>query len=723
MEMSGDEKEFTAESQHDRWRKYGANVVLSSVIVILLAGMITWLAQAHDLRLDTTVGGTQSLRPQSVDFIKNLKQPVRIVALYPKLKSDTGDQDFYQPVADLLNEYATKGKNITTEVLDPDTQKDDFDKLVAEVTNKYGGEVKGYKQVLADLPDQTKKVDDFATQEAAKFRALPLGEIQDQQLQQNLYAAYLTLVLAHQQLGSMKTAVDSDLDQQVPSYKDAVDDTKATYTTISRLFQQFSEVLGTFKANRALGKVMQDYAPGAIVRADNAKKVADAVLDKISHLGALKELDEFRTQLKSKSVIVMTDGGYKILSFDQIWKVPESSRFAATATDVQPKLSFAGEQQITAAIASLTGGPRPMVVFVRPGGPPLATMGMQGQAPMFAAVAQRLKDDNFDVQEKDASGQAAMQQEMPMSEPTDEQMKSAIWVVVRPPWEQPSEQPLPLDQMLSEHLKSGGSAMVLLFPMKDPMDSALEPMGIRARADFVIVHEALPAPERRSNDLVEAALQANQFVLKLNQYGDGPIAKPLQGLDFLTAGSAPIMATPEIPAGVKVSPLLPIPMTPHFWASADAESILSGNQPTVVTFHPSADPDAGRLYGDIDNTPANPLYGAMASDSKNGARLVVVGSSLFASSDLVDLPDNEMLEKHGLNVARLPGNGEFFVDSILWLAHEDSMLAISPHALQMARIEEMSAAALAFWRIGVLTAGLPLAVIVAGLMVYSRRRD
>ena len=84
----------------------------------------------------------------------------------------------------------------------------------------------------------------------------------------------------------------------------------------------------------------------------------------------------------------------------------------------------------------------------------------------------------------------------------------------------------------------------------------------------MIVHEALPPPQRRSNDLVEAALQANQFVFKLNYYGDHPIAKPLNGLDFLTAGSEPIMATAEIPAGVKVTPLLPIPMTPHFWASA-----------------------------------------------------------------------------------------------------------------------------------------------------------
>ncbi len=63
------------------------------------------------------------------------------------------------------------------------------------------------------------------------------------------------------------------------------------------------------------------------------------------------------------------------------------------------------------------------------------------------------------------------------------------------------------------------------------------------------------------------------------------------------------------------------------------------------------------------------------------------------------------------------------MDSIFWLAHMDSMLAISPHALQMARIKPMSAGTVNFIRVGLLTAGLPLIVALAGLLVYVRRRD
>src|SRR5450631_617222 len=88
------------QSQHERWLKYGLNVVISSVIVILLAWALIWLAQSRSRRIDTTTGGTQSLRPQSVNFIQGLKQKVTIIGLYPKLKPESKDQDLRQSVVD-----------------------------------------------------------------------------------------------------------------------------------------------------------------------------------------------------------------------------------------------------------------------------------------------------------------------------------------------------------------------------------------------------------------------------------------------------------------------------------------------------------------------------------------------------------------------------------------------------------------------------------------------
>jgi hypothetical protein len=709
----------TTYSQRERWIKYGANVILSSVLVAALAVVLTIIAQAHTIRVDTTIGSSQSLRPQTLNYIQNdLKSPVRIIGLYPKIKSESHEQDFYQPVADLLNDYATKGHNITVQMIDPDTQKDDFNKLVAEVTNRFGGEVKGYKAVLNALPADSDIMRKFATDEAALYRQLPGDQVQDPNLQQALYIAYPTLLSIPKELTRLSDAVDADVNQQIPSYKEAVEEIRTSFTNLSQAVDLFSGLLDQVKSAQNVPQGIVDYAPAAQARAAAAKKTLTEMLDRIGKLGELKELDDFRDQLRSKSIIVITDSGYKILQFDQVWKIPESSEFGGADSDVQQRLTFAGEQQISAAILALTVS-KPMVVFVRTSGPPITGEMGAGHEATFSAIAQRLRDYNFEVRDKDASGSSAMLG----NDPTDDEMKSAVWVIVRDPQNAMPESEAPINAMLEKHLREGGAAMVMLFPTSDATTGSLRPMGIDVDTDAVIVHEALPATGRRSTDMVDAALQDSQLFYELNNYGDHPIAQPLAGLDFVNAASSPVYIDSQPPAGVTVTPLLPIPQTPHSWAASGAMTVLQQSEGHKLDFNPKADPGGGRMNGDVDNTPDHPLYGAAAAQSANGARVVVVGSYWFASSEPVSLPDIDMLEKHGVTVARLPGNGEFFVNSIFWLSHMEDMLAISPHALQVARIREMSPGALRFWRAGVLTAGLPLAVIVAGLMVYVRRRD
>jgi hypothetical protein len=706
------------ESQKQRWIKYGANVALSSFVLIVIAVLLTWMAQRNPRRIDTTIGGAQSLRPQTLNFIKDLKQKVRIIALYPKLKNDSHEQDYYQPVADLLNDYASKGQNITVELIDPDTDKDRFKKLVEEVTNKYGGEVKGYKAVLDALPAQREMLDKYATAESAKCRDL-INQVQDENLQKELAAEFLTLRLISAKLSDLKDDVDSELAQQVPSYKDAVDETNSTLTFVSQGLQQLSGLFDQLKADASVPKAVKDYLPDAQARTTAADKSVTALLDRVHHLGALKELDEFRDQLKSKSILIMTDGGYKILQPEQLWITPQATRLGIPTSEDQGHLVFVGEEQISMAIASLTMPQKPMVVFVRPAGGPLTGTGMQGEPGPFASVAGRLREYNFDVEEKDASGQSAMQQqEMQTPEPTDEQMKTAIWVVLRFPNDSQMG-PSPINSMLAKHLADGGGAMVMLLPNADSMSDVLAPWGINARTDFMAVHESVANTENRMGDPLDTALQAIPILFLLNHYGNHPLAASLAGLDFLIQMTAPVSVI-QIP-GISASPLLPIPQTPHSWATEDSETkakMLQGQLATKVIYYPTADPDAGRAAPDIDNTASAPLYGAAAAEKSGGGRLVVVGSFYFATNYLIDLKDSEHPD-----VSKLPGNGEFFVDSIFWLAHMDSMLAISPHALEVARVKEMSARSLAFWRVGILTAGLPAAVVVAGILVWFKRRD
>ena len=77
------------ETQKERWVKYGANVLIASVVVVVLAGLIIYLAQLTRRRIDTTQSGVYSLKPQTVNIIKNLDSKVKLVSLYTPLQGAT----------------------------------------------------------------------------------------------------------------------------------------------------------------------------------------------------------------------------------------------------------------------------------------------------------------------------------------------------------------------------------------------------------------------------------------------------------------------------------------------------------------------------------------------------------------------------------------------------------------------------------------------------------
>src|SRR5688500_2962907 len=102
--------EFRAEAQGERWLKYGGNVLLTAVIVLVLGVLIIYLAQRHGPRRDMTSSGMYSLKPATVRLVENLPQKFKIVGLFTKAKgeqerrvadaSDTPEVR-YQQVADL----------------------------------------------------------------------------------------------------------------------------------------------------------------------------------------------------------------------------------------------------------------------------------------------------------------------------------------------------------------------------------------------------------------------------------------------------------------------------------------------------------------------------------------------------------------------------------------------------------------------------------------------
>jgi hypothetical protein len=217
------------------------------------------------------------------------------------------------------------------------------------------------------------------------------------------------------------------------------------------------------------------------------------------------------------------------------------------------------------------------------------------------------------------------------------------------------------------------------------------------------------SPGGPSADMIEEAKRV-PFIFVINDYGDHPLTRPLQSLDMLLLHSVPVK-TSEI-ANHTVTPLLPLPTEPRSWGERSIDQALNGDP---VTFDATTEAPGG---GDI----PGPLFVGAASERKDGGRVVAIGSIQFITNQILQIPDPE-LARRGILVSRFPANAELVANSVFWLARMETMIAISPAAMEVSRIGPMSESTLKAWRVGGLLIGLPGAVIVAGALVYLARRD
>src|SRR5439155_9066237 len=226
------------ESQQQRWLKYGGNVALVVVVVILIAGLLIWCFQTRILsaRVDTTKAGLYSLKPQTVNIIKNNTQPIKIVSLYtpkkegtPGVEKDTDSRneassDQVQAVSDLLQEYRRKGTKIEVEVIDPTVQQTKVDQLIEEVIKNSGAEVKKYKAVVEEYPKVYDQIAKIATEQSKQVQAAlqKTDKIDDPELGQTLILTMATVQGLPPQLKRTKEGVEKKTQQKIPDYRGAV---------------------------------------------------------------------------------------------------------------------------------------------------------------------------------------------------------------------------------------------------------------------------------------------------------------------------------------------------------------------------------------------------------------------------------------------------------------------------------------------------------------------
>ncbi len=707
------------ESQGQRWVKYGSNVVLTVLVVVAIVGILVWFAQRNDRPIDTTTSSAYSLKPQTTNIIDNLGQKVTLVSVFAPTKGQPADGvDRPQVIRDLLEEYRRRGKNIDVKVIDKVSDAAKVEALIDDVKAKYGGQETAYRDYLTkEYPKAYSAINAFVEGELPKLKER-MQKVDNPVSLLNLAVLRSALVDIPDQLQLSKKTIETTLKEPLPNYKDAVDGVKRSMTQIASSFGELVEGFKSIKEDQNLPADLRQYMTASVEGYDATKKLADEQIQKMDKLGSVEKLDELRKSLRTEenkdknakpqdAILVMGEKDMRVLWASQLWQAADK-RNPMNGPNARPR--FAGEQQLTGAILTLTAPKKTTVAFVRAGGPPLA----QPEIPEFreagplAGIAQRMRTNGIEIVEKDASKWDSPSQDpraemMNGPDATDEQLKDAVWVVIQFGRAQPGQGAMSLGPKLSEHLKAGGSAMVMFLPESDGLKEVLGDYGITVRTDAVIVHEKMDLPEGRELEDIERARRMYQPLFILDEYGNHPLTKPLQALDFLIFQSAAIQVSG------KATPLLPIPAEPKAWGETDRLQLRRND----ATFDPNKeDPTKGDV--------GQPVYAGAAAEGEKGSRLVVFGTPQFATDQFLEMTDRS---RDG-RVARFPGNAELFLNSIYWLSKNDAMIAISPAAMEVSRIDPtMSKETLRFWHVGVLMFGLPLFVVLAGVGVYMARRE
>jgi hypothetical protein len=706
----------TVHAQRQRWIKYGGNVLLTCIVATALAVLVTYGAERRRIRIDTTTNGLYSLKPQTLRIIRQVSTPIRLVSLYTSSKPPSSeDQDQSQPavvppdeaaqtVNDLLEEYVNKGHDISLETIDPVTSPSKVDDLIEEVENKYGGEVKQYQDFVKSFKGTIDQITAVADPEVKAVAALPLSENTDADVLNTLRYAFITVEAFPKNLSDLQDALQRPLRQKPPDYKGAADAITEGMTNLSQLLSAVITNFQVLEKRGGLPPEVAKYMTQSLPHYQALAKIVDDTLARGKKLGELK-LDTLRSALRERNtILVMGDKEWRSINFDQVW---QPAARTSGMTDAAPRPRFAGEQQVTSAILALSsGGQKPKVAIVRSGGPPLTqSMSFMGGDVPLADAAARLGLYNFDVVEKDLTGAFAAQGGG--AEPSDDDIKTATWVV----WDFANEQtqysaPTSIAHQIADHLNQGGSAVIITGTRQDALAEALSDWGIEVKADSVVVHERVEQQGGDTSDMLQQVLRLPQ-VFALHDYGNHPLATPLGGLEGLFAYMCPVIIHPT--KGYKVTPLLPVPTSPdapRSWGTVNFDAI---EQNQAITPDPATD------------TPA-PIFAGAAAEKFGGGRLVVLATGKFADNQWLELTA-QAVDPNAPAALLFPGNGELFTNSIFWASRQDTLIDISPAAMDVGRISDINPRQLAFWRVGVLLVGLPGLVLLTGAGVYLKRRD
>lgn len=161
-------RERMGSSEARRVGTYGTSAVLSTVLTIVILGMLGFLATRYHARFDWSEAGVHSLSDQTKKVLGGLERGVDVVAFYPPLEA--------QPVRELLDRYTYASDGFDVQIVDPTARPDLVEKFGYTRDKLEGGLVR------VSLGEEAVEISDEVTEQAVTNAIVKLTRTQQKKV-------------------------------------------------------------------------------------------------------------------------------------------------------------------------------------------------------------------------------------------------------------------------------------------------------------------------------------------------------------------------------------------------------------------------------------------------------------------------------------------------------------------------------------------------------------
>lgn len=692
------------ESAPRRRFKYGLSSVLLVAALALILAVVNWFSSDAAARFDLTSRGRYSISEQTQQLLDSLDEDITVSLVFsekdPTVSSDeqrarAADR---RQVEDVLRELKNASDRIKTVRIDPTDPRTigEYDALIERLNDVFSEDMAVYRSTIDIARDTLLELAEFAGPQAEALNEA-MGSMSPQ------HERYRTLQTIAQVLAILPSQV-GQIDQQVEQYlevdpaagirfPDLTGAASLLRTALSRQAPTLSTISDFYTES-----INDETVPVALrdrIRNFPARfsSLASRMLDQSDALSDLPPLKLSSVQFalaRRNCVLLEGDNNAIAIEYDRLFPPPGATQ-VARGEGVDRR--FGGETVLAAGIRQLTLDSKPVMVICHAEQTPTLLRGAMDR-PDLNSVAMQMRDLGFEIREWNVG------QERPEIE--EQGAGQTVWVIVPTI---PNPQSMAGDVQLADAtaalIAEGERVLVSVYPslvpalgQDDPWNGVFEPLGLRADNGRVVFEE-IPQPggEPGLTDQMEA----------VNYESDHPIARAVDGQPTVLELVVPIVVEEagESSSAFDATTIYSIEPSERVWASSEWLN------PTGPTPPAERDTEAYKVIVALERA-TGPLA---------GQRLLVVGSGRWFWSSRAGVYDVST----GMRLPMYPGNSELFAASVAWLSGLDSLIARSPRAQSVPRIESLGRGARTMWQ-WILIGGVPLLVLAGGVAVGLSRR-